>query len=403
MKRVVAREQQVVGTYDDATLVALLNAGTLKLTDQHWDATTSTWRPLTDFIGQAARQRDYSASLARMSVLMLTAACGATATWWVMRDLDTASAAISATLGMTPARSTPKTTVPSVLPVTETDPALSQPASPSAENASQKKHPSEVLALLNVEVFDGEVAVTVQNNGSEPVDGFDLKLAYFDLPGDRLIVDSNAKTIAAIESSTEDRKARLKSLEEEIKALGLHLKLVSTDVITWTPSHIKALPDAELWAAFGNKPLAEAGAAAKAVATAFAEGASSINPKTRQQALTGHLLVLARKLDDLRPMIQACIDERAALVTKLNVEHREAAEKLADLQRRQQELQSGLASKMDAARRNPARIEITHVDRVIEHDLVQRITVKRQPGERQSVWVELARPDDKAVAVNLVR
>lgn len=402
MKRVVAREQQVVGTYDEATLVALLNAGTLKLTDQHWDAATSTWRPLTDFIGQAARRRDYSASLARMSVLMLTAACGATATWWVMRDLDKASTAISATLGRTPAQPEAKAPMGKSAPAEQTTSA--EPASSSSTApVVPKKHPSEVLALLNVEVFDEEIAVTVQNNGSEPVGGFDLKLAYFELPADRVIFDENAKTIDGIEAATEERNVRLKAIEAEIAALGLHLKLATTDVITWTPSHIKALPDAAMWAAFGNKPLADAGAAAKAVAVAFAEGASSINPQTRNQALTGHLLVLARKLDDLRDLIQAAIDERLKLGVKLKGEQKEASDKLAALQKQQQELQSNLASKMEAARRKPSKIEIAHVNQVIEHDLVQRITVKRQHGERQGVWVELARADDKAVAVNLVR
>ena len=49
--------------------------------------------------------------------------------------------------------------------------------------------PSAALALLNVEVFDEEVAVTVQNNGPAAVTGFDLKLKYFVLPGDQLVFD----------------------------------------------------------------------------------------------------------------------------------------------------------------------------------------------------------------------
>ena len=102
MKRVVARDQQVVGTYDDAKLVALLNAGTLKLTDQHWDAATSAWRPLTDFVGHATRRRSFAAAIGRIAVLLLVAACGSAATWWVMRDLEAASAAIHATLGIVP-------------------------------------------------------------------------------------------------------------------------------------------------------------------------------------------------------------------------------------------------------------------------------------------------------------
>lgn len=411
MKRVVARDQQVVGTFDDATLVALLNAGTLKLTDQHWDAATSTWRPLTDFVGHAKRRRNFAASIGRIVVMLLVAGCGSAATWWVMRDLDSANVAIRATLGIAPVTSEtqienhaapepPAKTAPS----RDRTPLANEPASEpspatSIPNAPTKKRASEVLTLLNVEVFDEEMAVTVENHGAEPVDGFDLKLKFFELPAEQRVFDQNAKEVAKTEISQQNLAARIKSLDQAVKMLGLHLKLAGTDVITWTPSHIKALPKAGQWAAFEDAALAEAGDSLTKTAHAFAEGASSLNATIRHEALTGHLLDLARKLEDIRPLIQSVLDKKQGERRKLAVELEVTGSKLAVLHRAQEEIEPKLAALMNAARSKIARAEITHVEASVEAGNVQRITIRRSRNDKEGLVVELARADEKSVAM----
>ena len=276
--------------------------------------------------------------------------------------------------------------------------AKPEPA-PGADAASSKRHPSEVLTLLNVEVFDEELAVTVENHGREPVDGFDLKLKFFDLPAGQRVFDQNAKEISEAEAGRQSLAREIEPLDKAIAALGLHLKLASSDVITWTPSHIKALPGAEQWAAFGDAALAEAGASLKDTARAFADGASSLNATVRHEALTGHLLALARKLEDIRPLIQSVIDKKQGERRRLAAEQDITGRRLAVLRRAQEELQPELAPQMEAARSKARRVEITHVDAVIEPESVRRVAISRAKSEREGVAVELARPDDKSVAI----
>ena len=272
--------------------------------------------------------------------------------------------------------------------------AAKPPSPPTAPEPAQKA-PTPALALLNVEVFDEDVAVTVQNKGRMTVNGFDLNLKYFVLPGDQLVFESNEKAIAQFETARLERVQKAKTLDAGIGALGRNLKLVSTDVFIWTPSHIKALPDAEQWRAFGDSELTEAGLALSSTAATFAAGASSNDTAAREQALTIHLLDLARRTEDMKPLLKNAIQRTTAARTGLAAEQSSADEHLERLNKQQRELQPRLAGLMEEARKQPVRVETLHVDAVIEPELVQRIKVKRQKNDHQGVVVELARQDGR--------
>jgi hypothetical protein len=390
MKRVVARESQIVGTFDDETLAALLNGGTLKLSDQYWDETRSTWGPMTDYLGYKGPKRRIGAAALRFVTLVIAAGCGSLATWMAMKDPAPVQVGPLASAGQ---ERPPQAGTPTLTPAPT--PAL---APPPAVKPAEKAAPPPALALLNVEVFDDNVAVTVQNKGPEAVKGFDLKLKYFQLPGDQLVFERNENAISQQETGQTERIEAIKALDARIGALGRNLKLVSTDVMIWTTSHIKALPTAEQWQAFGDGQLTAAGAALSNTAAAFATGAASTDAAAREKALTGHLLDLARGTEDMKPLLKAAIERATTERNRIATEQRAADEDLARLKKQQNDLRPRLAEQMAEARKRTIRVENVHVDAVIESELVRRITVKHEKNERESVVVELAQPDPKTVA-----
>ena len=381
MKRVVARESQIVGTFDDETLAALLTGGTLKLSDQYWDETRSTWGPMTDYIGYKGRRRTFGPALLRFVTLVIAAGCGSLITWMSLRESGQQVVGVPALAGQ---EGPPKGGTPTLTP-----PPVIKPA----EEAS----PSPALTLLNVEVFDENVAVTVQNKGPKAVKGIDLKLKYFELPGDQLVFESNENAIYQQQTAQSARIEAVKALDARIGALGRNLKLVSTDVMIWTPSHIKALPTVEQWRAFGDSGLTTAGTSLASAAAAFSAGASSTDAAAREKALTGYLLDLARGTEDMKPLLNSAIEKATTERKRIAAEQSAAEEALARLKTQQNELRPRLAEQMAEARKKTIRVEIVHVDAVIESELVQRITVKRGKNEREGVVVELARPHQKTV------
>ena len=392
MKRVVAREQQIVGTYDDETLFALLNGGTLRLADLYWDTKTSTWRPLTDFIGHRAPVRRLVPALMRIAMLLTVAGCGSLVTWLAIRGESKSTAELqTAPAPKTVQLPAPPTPAPTLAP---------PPAGKKETQTAPKPGSRTALALLNVEVFDEEVAVTVQNSGPDAVNGFDLRLKCFVLPGDQLVFDSNEKAIAKQDAERLSGTAKAKELDAIIEALGRNLKIVSADVITWTPSHIKALPSAEQWKAFGDSELGDAGAVLSSTAAGFARGVESDDPVIRESALTKLLPDLGHRAGELKPLLERAIQRATIARNRLTTEQSVAQESLDRIRRQQEELRPRLAGLMAEARKNAIRTEIIHIDAVIEPDLVQRLTIKRQKNDRHGVSVELVRPDEKAVALS---
>lgn len=391
MKRVVARESQIVGTYDDETLRALLNGGTLKMADQYWDAATSNWRPLTDFIGHSAPARRYGPALTRMMVLLAVAGCGSLVTWLAMQGGFKEPPSIvssQANLVAPPYARVPTT---SVQPQTTT-------IKKAAPNPAPAPKQAPAISLLSVEVFDDEVAVTVQNNSTDAVRGFDLKLKYFVLPGDQLVFDSNEKSLAEQEAARLAIVAKARDLDAIVGVLRRNEKLVSTDVIMWTPTHIKALPTGDQWKALGDEALGSTGAELSRTAAEFASGASGNDPAAREKALTGLLPELAQLTEKMKPLLAQAIQRTSAARNRLATELGLAEDGLAKLKKQQAELEPRLGELITEARKKTIRSEIVHVDAVIDPDLVQRITAKRQKNERHGVVVELASPSDKAVA-----
>lgn len=394
MKRVVARDQQIIGTYDDAMIVALLNAGTLKLADQHWDAATSAWRPLTDFVGEKKHARRFGPAVARIAAMLAVAGLGSLVTWFavkrqprlvVMPAISHAAGNIQAAPGA-PVRA-----------VTDTSPAATLRATPPP---LEKLRTTSNLAILNVENFEEQLAVTVQNNGKEAVHGFDLKLRYFVLPGDQLVFESNARTLAEKEGAILRDSEKIKELDARLESLKKCLKIVGSEVIMWLPSHIKALPKADEWQALGDAALVEAGRALTRKASAFANGAASDDSVIRENALTRLLPDLGEQASEVKPMLEHSMVQTSADRSRLVTEISLAEEEIASLKRQQEHLQSRLPALMTEAGRKSIRTEIVHVEEVIEPELVKRITVRREKNERHGVIVELARPDEKAVALS---
>lgn len=394
MKRVVARESQIVGTYDDATLRALLNAGRLRLGDQYWDDATSSWRTLTDFIGVSAPVRRSGSVLRKMAALFLAAALGAAGTWWVMKDSGRVLGVLVQPVASLPPEGGTPTGLLSPIPEVPANPIVA-PSAPA-----EKKLADPTLAILNVEVFEEEVAVTLQNNGADAVHGFDLRLKYFELPAEKLEFDKNEAAIASHDAESAVRAEKVKALDAIAEALGRNLKIVSADVITWTPDHIKALPTAEQWRAFGDVKLGEAGAALTTTATAFAAGASATDPAERNRALTEVLVALGHRTAEVRPLLEAAIKKVAESRDRLVVDQKSSEANLAELKTKQRDLEPRLDQLMSDAQKNSPRMEIVRVDAHLDVGLVQRFAVNRQRNAREGVAVELSRADEKAVALS---
>ncbi len=390
MKRVVARESQIVGTYDDEMIVALMNAGTLKMADLYWEADSSTWRPLTDFVGKGAPTRRGN-GFPRAVTLLAAAGCGALFTWWTMTSVPQ-NPTVAPVVGAIPANSAMNPTAGAAgTPEVSRESAAQNPVA-EAPRAEAK------LALLNVEAFDDEVAVTVQNNGAAAVNGFDLRLSYFVLPGVQRVFDGNEKAIAQHEVGTQERAERAKILDEMLGALKESQQLLDTEVVTWTPSHIRALPTAGQWMSFGHPALSSAGAALTRIAAEFAEGASSADPVARKQALTERLPNLSRQIEETKPFVMQAIGRKSAARDRLTEEQKDADETLAKLKKQQADLQPRLPALMADARKTPIRSEVRHLDAIVEPGLVQRLTIPREKDERHGVAVELVPAKNRNVA-----
>ncbi|MBX7211340.1 MAG: hypothetical protein K1X78_23735 [Verrucomicrobiaceae bacterium] len=411
MKRVVIRDSHIVGTYDDATLLALLNAGTLRLGDHYWDEKTATWRPLTDFIGARAPARRLGAIMARAAALLLAAACGSAATWWRLRGTGEVPVTGGASVGVQAATGTdadgaPRTESPAAiagienktLPVAKTTVAIPTQATPPSND--KPKPAQSGLAILNVEVFEGEAAVTVQNNGTETVDGFDLRLKYFALPAEKLEFDRNEAAISAHDAGTAERADKTKVLDAIVAALNRNLNIVRADVITWTPDHIKALPTAEQWKAFGDMKLGEAGAALAATAASFSSGASSTVPAVREKALTQVLPELGRRSMEIRPLLEAAIAQAGTTKGKVLAEQNAAEARLAGLKQAQRAVEPRLEALLAEARKTTLRSEVVHVDAPLEAGLVQRVLVKHAKQAGEGVLVDLRDAGGRSVALS---
>lgn len=376
-------------------IVALLNAGTLKLADQHWDAATSAWRPLTDFVGGKKHGRRFGPAIARIAAMLAVAGLGSLVTWFavnrqprqvVMPAMSHAAGIIQAAPAAAPVRA-----------ATDTRPAASLRATPPP---LEKPRTTSNLAILNVENFEEQLAVTVQNNGREAVHGFDLKLCYFVLPGDQLVFESNARTLAEKEGAILRDSEKIKELDARLESLKKCLKITGSDVVMWLPSHIKALPKADEWQALGDAALAEAGRALTRKASAFANGAASDDSVIRENALTRLLPDLGEQAAEVKPLLEQAAEQAGADRSRLATEISLADEAVANLKRQQADLRSRLPALMSEAGRKTIRTEIVHVEEIIEAELVKRITVKRERNERHGVTVEPALPDEKAVALS---
>ena len=388
MKRVVARDSQVVGAYDDQTLHALLSGGTLKLTDVYWDAGRGEWRPLLDFIEGEGGGGGSGAGLWRqVALLVLAAAAGSVVTWFAMRTTPAATQPLTVAPGA-PASSTPATSPETTPKPAAPGQAAAAAPTPSPSPAGAPK-PEQDLEILSIESFDDEVAVTLQNHSANPVDGLALELKYFELPRDQIMLKENEAAVARHEEAIATALGHSKEINAVITALKRNLQIASADVITWTPAHIAALPTAEQWRAFGDAELEKAGLALNEAAATFAKGADSTDPEVRKQALTEHLLSLARKADDLKPVIERLITNAETTRGKFTDEISNRTVSVVKLEKEQPGLRARAAPLMDTARNTVVHQETAKVDAVIPPGQVKRVIVSRRNDPRVGVTIAL--------------
>ncbi len=177
MKIVVARDNVIVGTYDDGTLRALLSGGTLKLADQYWHPVRAEWRPVMDFLDRehspaASIAAGRVASFGRVMALVVAVSCGAALMWWWQFELEQKrSKRISAALQIE--------TKPQASPPPDSRPAPA-PAKPPVKSGT--------VEIVSVESYEDEVAVTLHNTGEVPVDGIGARLTYHEMADEKKIV-----------------------------------------------------------------------------------------------------------------------------------------------------------------------------------------------------------------------
>lgn len=391
-QRVVARDSQILGTYDEDTLLALLNGGTLKLTDQYWDAKRSEWRPLMDYVGKSRFESRWNLfripariRIGRLASMVVSAALGALITWAVLQPPRALT-----TWWRTTREAGPATEPSPAPPAPQAPPATPAESTPPPE-AAPKPPPSSPSTpdLVNVEDLGDEVALTVLNRSDTRTRDIEVRLIYHELPADDLRLDKIEQAIAAAQARLKSGNEKARSIAAVSESLDRILRLVSTDVVTWTPAHLKAIPTAEQWKAFGDAELEKAGTQLADAAAIFSSHVASNDPSIRKQALTENLLALARTADDLKRVIERLLADAAASRKKQEADVRSANAELDALKARQSELRPIQDSTWAKARKKAVRAEVVRINETIEPGLVKRVTVKRDPDPRLGVIAEL--------------
>lgn len=391
-KRVVARDNQILGAYDEDTLLALLNGGTLKLTDQYWDARRSEWRPLMDYLGKTGSIGGSvwwrilgHIRFGRLATMLISAACGAAVTWLILRPPEALKAWIEAKVTREEAR--PATTTPPA-EATDSKPAASPvPPKPAAEPAPKSSAPP--LEIVSVEDLGDEVAITLHNTSDTSVSGIAVRLLYHPLPAGDRPPDRIEADLEAAQARLKESGDKASALAETIESLERILRLISTDVVTWTPGHIKAIPSAEQWKSFGNLEIEKAGSELIEAASVFSSHVTSSDPDIRKQALTEDMLALAKKTEELKPMLLRLLAEASKSRTKIEETMKSTGGEIESLKAKKSEMQGRRPVALAEAGKNVVRSEVVRLEATIESGLVKRVTVERDRDPRLGVTAEL--------------
>lgn len=375
-KHVVIREQQVLGAYDRETLLALLNGGTLKLTDSYWDAERSEWRRVVDFLGEEKARR-FRWRLAGGIAVAAALAAGVLAVV-LQRQRDAGGAA-------PPAAASPAVTAPAA--PASPEPALNPPVPPPAA-------PPPSAVILHVEDYEREVAVTIQNNSAEPLGKVKLLLEYYWLPGAQLRLNQiEAQSLAAEREAEDARKQAATVRRERIVPLRSLLDLLGQDAAAWSPAQHQSLPRADGWAALGDEPLAKAGRALSGASKAFVTRIESSDPEARRQALSVHLPALIELAGNIKPLAAERLtgaenEEKRLLAAVLN-----AGKRIQDIEAERAGLQASLDAALIEARKVAAQKETIETEAGIAPGLVKRLLVPRAKHERMGVTARIAGGD----------
>ncbi len=367
-KHVVIREQQVLGAYDRETLLALLNGGTLKLSDSYWDAERSEWRTVVDFLGEEKARR-FRWRL--VCLLAAGAAIIASLAWAVLRWKTDAS-------GDAP-------------PAAPPPPSLPAPQPASAPPAKPAEPPPPSAVILHVEDLDHEVAVTIQNNSTASLGKVKLLLEYFWLPGAQLRLNQIAAQSLAEETTGDHARKQAAAVRgERIIPLRHLLDLLSKDAAGWTPGHHQSLPRMDGWALFGGEGLIQAGRSLTTASELFVTHIESPDSAVRRQALSADLPLLIKLAGEARLLVE----KRLAQLEKEESRHllaaTEAGRRLHDIELERTRLRPALEAALSDARKAPAQKETVEADAGIGPGLVKRILVPREKHSRLGIHARIA-------------
>ena len=268
-----------MGTYDDEMIVALMNGGTLKLTDQFWDNDRQAWRPLHEFI----IGKEEKAVTRPWLVVAGTAIIAGGLVFLVMREHQAAlgqpslppPAPAEAQLPAPPAADAELLQMRAR--VAELEKQLSKSRSAKDENPEHAK-----LRIVNIEDFRDEVAVTIMNESGFLVTKAPVELSYHALPPpEQRLEKIDEKIVAARERATrhENLARAAARLFGDLKAVHDSLSLPPDK---WNDAFLKAVPDKAGWAKLGDPNLAAEGVKLNRDASLFLRYInSSIEPDRR--------------------------------------------------------------------------------------------------------------------------
>lgn len=387
LKHVIAREDRLMGTYEDEMIVALMNGGTLKLTDQFWDNDRQAWRPLHEFIIGKEKK-----PVTRPWLLVLGAAIIAGGlVFIVMREQMSALALAAAPPSAPPEAPAPAAADSGVeiaqlrARVAELQQALAKSVPAPAKQPEQAK-----LRIVNVEDLQDEVAVTVMNESSFLVTKVPVALAYHALPPPEQRLDKiDERMLEARQRVTDnDDLARAAArLFGDLKTVHDSLSLPPD---RWNDAFLKAIPAKAGWVKLGDPKLTDEGVKLNRDALVFLKYINSSDEPGRQHATDNLFGPLQNQMATVLGLIGAkalAVESDHATYLELA---KQAADELKKLEAKRQTLEPMQESLIAEARKRVLRTDEAELAGQFFPGEVKRCILKRAINSDWGVTVALA-------------
>jgi hypothetical protein len=382
LKHVIARDDRLMGTYDDETVVALLSGGTLKLTDKFWDASLQSWRPLHEFIVGVGRKK----SAALFPMLLITAMLFGAGGFFASKHFAKTAVAATANAAPAPANSEDVKTIAALKErVAEMQSALSRQRETEASADAGK-----TVKILNVEDLKTELAITVQNESANLITTVPVSLTYHALPPleQRLEkVDEKIADTRRLLTDNDDLAVTAAKLFGELKSTHDALSLPAEK---WNDAFLSKIPGKDGWVKFGDPKLTDAGAALKEVADHFSTKINSAIEAERKEAIEQIFGDLQNKMTVVLGLIGARALAAESEHTTFVQRAKQADTDLKKLEATRRELEPKQEQLLAEARKTITRTETVTLTGQFLPGEVKRVVISRAVNSDWGVSATLA-------------